>query len=195
MPFTEAALRATMTRLATNFPASFPDEATGRNTLGLWAELLAAQIWVDDAILRRAASRLLLAESGPYLPNIARSLEYLEAARDELEREARARQPVLPPPMPRVAGRPSNAELLRHIAIGKLRARHTNGDHSWLLSDNGRNPDSHPFTAAEIDAVLAEMARRGEYESLRRLPEDAPPLDTLAAMGAVEAAAAGEWPR
>jgi hypothetical protein len=140
-------------------------------------------------ILRRAVTQLLLHEPDRFLPNMARCLEYLMAARDDLEREARAKQARLPPPAPVVGGRPSNTELLRHIAIGKLRARYGN-----LLAAG--DPEAHEFSEQEIAAVLAEMARRREFESLWRLPEAAPSLDTLAALGVPPAApVVGEWPR
>jgi hypothetical protein len=196
MPPTEIALKTTFARFTANYPASFPDDQAAAGVMALWAELLAAQPWVDDVILRRAVTQLLLHEAKRFLPNMARCLEYLIAARDDLEREARAERARLPPPEPVVGGRPSNAALLRHIAIGKLRARHTNTEHSWLLSDNGFQPDSHPFTEDEINAVLVEMERRRQYESLRTLPEEASALDTLAALGMPPVApVAGEWPQ
>jgi hypothetical protein len=176
MPPTETALKTTFARFTANYPASFPDDQAAAGVMALWAELLAAQPWVDDVILRRAVTQLLLHEPDRFLPNMARCLEYLVAARDDLEREARAKRARLPPPAPRIGGRPSNAELLRRIAIGKLRAR----------------PEAHEFSDQEIDAVLNEMARRREFESLRRLPEEAPSLDTLAAL--VEPVSAGAWP-
>jgi hypothetical protein len=196
MPPTEIALKTTFARFTANYPASFPDDQAASGVMALWAELLAAQPWVDDVILRRAVTQLLLHEPDRFLPNTARCLEYLVAARDDLEREARAKRARLPPPEPVVGGRPSNATLLRHIAIGKSRARRTNETRSALLSDNGFNPDSHPFTEGEINDVLAEMERRREYESLRQLPEEAPALAALAALGVPPPApVAGAWPR
>src|SRR5262245_10664426 len=96
--FSEAALHASMARLMANFPASFQDEERSHDTLGLWAELLMQHSWVDDAILRRAVTQMLLQETGPYVPNVARTLEYLRAAKEALEREARARTPLLAAP-------------------------------------------------------------------------------------------------
>jgi hypothetical protein len=186
MPPTETALKTTFARFTANFPASFPDDQAAAGVMALWAELLAAQPWVDDGILRRAVTKILLHEPDRFLPNMARCLEYLVAARDDLEREVSAKQARLPPPQPVVGGRPSNAELLRHIAIGELRARRGS-----LLAAG--DPDAHACSEQEIDAVLDEMARRREFESLRRLPEEAPPLDTLAAF--TEPVLVGEWPR
>jgi hypothetical protein len=189
MPLTEIALKTTFARFTANYPASFPDDQAAAGVMALWAELLAAQPWVDDVILRRAVTQILLHEPKRFLPNMARCLEYLVAARDDLEREARAKRARLPPPEPVVSGRPSNDELLRHIAIGKLRARR-----GPLLAAG--DPEAHEFSEQEIEAVLDEMARRREFESLRRLPEEAPPLDTLAALGVPPPApVAGEWPR
>jgi hypothetical protein len=189
MPLTEIALKTTFARFTANYPASFPDDQAAAGVMALWAELLAAQPWVDDVILRRAVTQILLHEPKRFLPNMARCLEYLVAARDDLEREARVKRARLPPPEPVVSGRPSNDELLRHIAIGKLRARR-----GPLLAAG--DPEAHEFSEQEIEAVLDEMARRREFESLRRLPEEAPPLDTLAALGVPPPApVAGEWPR
>jgi hypothetical protein len=117
MPPTEIALKTTFARFTANYPASFPDDQAAAGVMALWAELLAAQPWVDDVILRRAVTQILLHEPDRFLPNMARCLEYLVAARDDLEREARAKRARLPPPEPVVGGRPSNAALLRHIAI------------------------------------------------------------------------------
>jgi hypothetical protein len=157
--------------------------------MALWAELLAAQPWVDDVILRRAVTQILLHEPDRFLPNMARCLEYLVAARDDVEREASAKRARLPAPEPVVGGRPSNAVLLRHIAIGKLRAKR-----GTLLAAG--DPDAHEFSDQEIDAVLDEMARRREFESLRLLPEWSAPRHTLAALGVPPPApVVGEWPR
>jgi hypothetical protein len=189
MPPTQTALKTTFARFTANYPASFPDDQAAAGVMALWAELLAAQPWVDDVILRRAVTQILLHEAKRFLPNMARCLEYLVAARDDLDREARAKQARLPPPEPVVGGRPSNATLLRHIAIGKLRARH-----GTLLAVG--DPEAHEFSEQEIDAVLNEMAMCREFESLRRLPEEAPALDTLAALGVPPPApVAGAWPQ
>jgi hypothetical protein len=189
MPPTEIALKTTFARFTANYPASFPDDQAAAGVMALWAELLAAQPWVDDVILRRAATQILLHEPDRFLPNMARCLEYLVAARDDLEREASAKRVRLPAPEPEVGSRPTNATLLRHIAIGTLRARR-----GTLLAAG--DPEAHEFSEQEIDAVLAEMAGRREFESLRLLPEKAPPLDTLAALGVPPPApVAGEWPR
>jgi hypothetical protein len=186
MPPTETALKTTFARFTANYPASFPDDQAAAGVMALWAELLAAQPWVDDVILRRAVTQLLLHEPDRFLPNMARCREYLEAARDDLEREARAKRARLPPPEPVGGGRPSNVALLRHIAIGKLRARHG----TW------GNPAAHECSTHDLELVLNELARRREFESLRRLPEAAPPLDTLDALGVPAAApVAGEWPQ
>jgi hypothetical protein len=187
----EAEFDRQMERLLDTLQPGRPKEVFG-GMCDEWAAQIGRLDWVDPALFRAAVTAWLLASDE--LPTLRQFVSLLrEQASARRQQEAK----VLPPPEPRFTGRPSNATLLRHIAIGKLRARHTNTEHSWLLSDNGFQPDSHPFTDAEIDAVLDEMARRREFESLRRLPEEAPPLDALAALGVPPPGpvTAGEWPR
>jgi hypothetical protein len=189
----EAEFDRQMERLLDTLQPGRPKEVFG-GMCDEWAAQISRLDWVDQALFRAAVTAWLLASDE--LPTLRQFVSLLrEQASARRQQEAKA----LPPPEPRIGGRPSNATLLRHIAIGRLRARRTNETRSLLLSDNGFNPDSHPFTEGEINDVLAEMERRREYESLRRLPEEAPPLDTLAALGVPPAApvtaVAGEWPR
>jgi hypothetical protein len=187
----DACFKAQFSRLADNY-LSGAEEALVKRRRGLYAELLGRHEWITDAVFRRAVQETLDTVQR-FLPGTAEFLAICEFVKGEIDRAAHK---ALPPPAPRIGSRPSNDELLRHIAIGKLRARHTNTKHSWLLSDNGFQPDSHPFTEDQINAVLAEMERRREYESLRTLPEDAPPLHTLAALGVPPPApVAEEWPQ
>jgi hypothetical protein len=148
-----------------------------------WAAQMGRLDWVDPTLFRAAVTAWLLASDE--LPTLRQFVSLLrEQASARRQQEAKA----LLPPEPRIGGRPSNAELLRHIAIGKLRARH-----GTLLAAG--DPDAHEFSEQEIDAVLDEMARRREFESLRLLPEWAPPQHTLAALGVPPAPVAGAWPR
>jgi hypothetical protein len=140
--------------------------------------------WVDPALFRAAVTAWLLASD-----KLPRLRQFVAVLREQAAARHKHEAKRLPPPEPVIGGRPSNDELLRHIAIGKLRARR-----GTLLAAG--NPDAHEFTEQEIDAVLDEIARRREFESLRRLAEEAPPLDTLAALGVPPPApVAGEWPR
>lgn len=182
-------------RLTTNY-REFIDEAGFAALLAHWmkaAEDHAA--WLTPELIDQALDWTLYREPPTmqggalvYRSKTSPVGVFLDACR-RFRRDAEDRahsKRLLSLPAPK-GNRPGNAELLRHIAIGKLRARQ-----GRLLERD--DASAHEFTAQEIDAVLAEMAHRREYESLRRLPKDAPLLDTLAAMGAVESSAAGEWP-
>jgi hypothetical protein len=179
----DACFKAQFDRLADNY-LSGAEEALVKRRRGLYAELLGRHEWITDAVFSRAVQETLDTVQR-FLPGTAEFLAICEFARDELNRAAHK---ALPPPEPRIGGRPSNDELLRHSAIGKLRARY---DRLAAIGD----PGAQEFTEEEIDAVLDEMARRREFESLRRLPEEAPSLDTLAALGVPPAPVAGAWPR
>lgn len=178
----EAEFDRQMERLLDTLQPGRPKEVFG-GMCDEWAAQISRLDWVDPALFRAAVTGWLLASDE--LPTLRQFVSLLrEQASARRQQEAKA----LPPPEPVVGGRPSNATLLRHIAIGKLRARY---DRLAAIGD----PGAQAFTEEEIDAVLDEMARRREFESLRRLPEEAPSLDTLAALGVPAAPVAGAWPR
>lgn len=177
----DACFKAQFDRLVDNY-LSGAEDALVKKRRDLYAEQLGRHEWITDAVFRRAVQETLDTVQR-FLPGTAEFLAICEFVKGEIDR---ASHKALPRPEPRIGGRPSNAALLRHIAGGKLRARHGN-----LLAAG--DPEAHELSEQEIDAVLDEMARRREFESLRRLPEEAPPLDILAALGV--SAAAGEWPR
>jgi hypothetical protein len=180
----DACFKARFSRLADNY-LSGAEEALVKRRRALYAELLGRHEWITDAVFSRAVQETLDTVQR-FLPGTAEFLAICEFVKGELDRAAHK---ALPPPAPVVGGRPSNATLLRHIAIGKLRARRGN-----LLAAG--DPEAHECGEQEIDAVLGEMARRREFESLRLLPEEAPPLDTLAALGVPPPPpVAGAWPR
>jgi hypothetical protein len=177
----DACFKAQFDRLVDNY-LSGAEAALVKKRRDLYAELLGRHEWITDAVFSRAVQETLDTVQR-FLPGTAEFLAICEFAKGEIDRAAHK---ALPPPQPVVGGRPSNATLLRHIAIGKLRARRGS-----LLAAG--DPDAHECSEQEIDAVLAEMARRREFESLRRLPEEAPPRDTLAAL--TEPVLVGAWPR
>jgi hypothetical protein len=183
---TDACFKAQFDRLVDNY-LSGAEAALVKKRRDLYAELLGRHEWITDAVFRRAVQETLDTVQR-FLPGTAEFLAICDFAKGEIERAAHKALPP-PPPEPVVGGRPSNDELLRPIAIGKLRARR-----GPLLAAG--DPEAHEFSDQEIDAVLGELAQRREFESLRRLPEEAPTLDTLAALGVPPpAAVAGEWPR
>jgi hypothetical protein len=196
-PEIEDAVQGALLRLTTNY-REFIDEAGFAVLLAHWmkaAEDHAA--WLTPELIDQALDWTLYREpptmQGGSLayrsktPPVGVFLDACRRFRRDAEDRAHSRR-VLSLPAPK-GNRPSNATLLRHIAIGKLRARRG----TWLAAGD---PEAHEFSEQEIDAVLDEMARRREFESLRRLPEKAPPLDTLAALGVPAAApVAGAWPR
>jgi hypothetical protein len=178
----EAEFDRQMERLLDTLQPGRPREVFG-GMCDEWAAQIGRLDWVDPALFRAAVTAWLLAsEKLPRLRQFVAVLREQAAARHKHEAKR------LPPPEPVIGGRPSNDELLRHIAIGKLRARRGN-----LLAAG--DPEAHEFSEQEIDALLDEMARRREFESLRRLPEESASLDALAALGVPAPAAAGEWPR
>jgi hypothetical protein len=180
----DACFKAQFSRLADNY-LSGAEEALVKKRRNLYAELLGRHEWITDAVFIRAVQETLDTVQR-FLPGTAEFLAICEFVKGEIDRAAHK---ALPSPAPVVGGRSSNATLLRHSAIGKLRARNGN-----LLAAG--DPETHEFSEQEIDAVLHEMARRQEFESLRRLPEEAPPLHTLAALGVPPAATmSGSWPR
>jgi hypothetical protein len=180
----DACFKAQFDRLVDNY-LSGAEDALVKKRRDLYAELLGRHEWITDAVFRRAVQETLDTVQR-FLPGTAEFLAICEFVKGEIERAAHK---ALPPPQPVVGGRRSNDELLRHIATGKLRARH-----GTLLAAG--DPDAHEFSDQEIDALLDEMSRRREFESLRRLSEEAQPLDALAALGVPPAASVPEaWPR
>jgi hypothetical protein len=181
----DACFKAQFSRLADNY-LSGAEEALVKRRRGLYAELLGRHEWITDAVFSRAVQETLDTVQR-FLPGTAEFLAICEFVKGEIDRAAHK---ALPPPAPVVGVRPSNDELLRHIAISKLRARHVN-----LLAAG--DPEAHEFSEQEIDAVLDEMVRRREFESLRLLPEEAPPQAALSALIEPVSApvTAGEWPR
>jgi hypothetical protein len=179
----EAEFDRQMERLLDTLQPGRPKEVFG-GMCDEWAAQMGRLDWVDPALFRAAVTAWLLASDE--LPTLR---QFVSLLREQALARRRQEAKALPPPEPRTSGRPSNAELLRHIAIGKLRARR------GILLAAG-DPEAHEFSDQEIDALLNEMARRREFESLRTLPEEAPALDTLAALGVPPTApVAGAWPR
>jgi hypothetical protein len=177
----DACFKAQFDRLVDNY-LSGAEAALVKKRRDLYAELLGRHEWITNAVFIRAVQETLDTVQR-FLPGTAEFLAICEFVKGEIDRAAHK---ALPPPKPVVGGRPSNDELLRHIAIGKLRARHGN-----LLAAG--DPEAQEFGEQEIDALLDEMAQRREFESLRLLPEWSPPLHTLAAL--TEPVVVGEWPR
>jgi hypothetical protein len=202
-PEMEDAIQGALLRFTTNY-REFVDEAGFAGLLSHWEKAAEDHAdWLTPDLIDQGLNWTLYREpptmQGGTLayrsktPPVAVFLDACRRFRRDAEDRAQSKR-VLSLPAPK-GDRPGNAELLRHIAIGKLRARH------GRLLERG-DPAPQEFGDGEINAVLAEMAQRREYESLRRLREEASSLDTLAAMGAmgavgaVEAAsAAGEWPQ
>jgi hypothetical protein len=196
-PEIEDAVQGALLRLMTNY-REFIDEAGFAVLLAHWmkaAEDHAA--WLTPELIDQALDWTLYREpptmqGGPLAyrsktPPVGVFLDACRRFRWDAEDRAHSRR-VLWLPAPK-GNRPSNAELLRHIAIGKLRARQGN-----LLATG--DPEAHEFSGQEIESVVDEMARRRDFESLRRLPEESPPLDALAALGVPPPApVTGEWPR
>jgi hypothetical protein len=176
----EAEFDRQMERLLDTLQPGRPKEVFG-GMCDEWAAQIGRLDWVDPALFRAAVTAWLLASDE--LPTLRQFVSLLrEQASARRQQEAKA----LPPPESRLGGRPSNVALLRHIAIGKLRARHG----TW------GNPAAHECSTHDLELVLNELARRREFESLRRLPVAAPPLDTLDALGVPAAAPlAGAWPQ
>jgi hypothetical protein len=165
----EAEFDRQMERLLDTLQPGRPKEVFG-GMCDEWAAHMGRLDWVDPALFRAAVTAWLLASD-----ELPRLRQFVAVLREQAAARQRHEAKRLPPPEPVVGGRPSNATLLRHIAIGKLRARC-----GTLLAAG--DSDAHEFSEQEIDAVLDEMARRREFESLRLLPEWAPPLHTLAAL-------------
>jgi hypothetical protein len=193
-PEIEDAVQGALLRLMTNY-REFIDEAGFAVLLAHWMKATEDHAaWLTPELIDQALDWTLYREpptmQGGSLtyrsktPPVGLFLDACRRFRRDAEDRAHSTQ-VLSLPAPK-GNRPSNATLQRHSAIGKLRARHGN-----LLAAG--DVGAHEFSEQEIDAVLDEMARRREFESLGRLSEEAPPRDTLAAL--TEPVLVGAWPR
>lgn len=202
MPVSDAVFKAQFGRLADNY-LSGAEGALVKKRRQLYSELLARHdSWIDDAVFTRAAQETLDTVTR-FLPGTAEFLAICEFVKGEIDRAGRK---ALPPPAPAeelvvLVGRPSNATLLRHAAVGILRRRYAARGQRALLSDVGGDVTSPKFDEEEIRSVLDEMTRRQKFEALRALPDEAPPGTALRALladagatGAAGAPAAGEWP-
>lgn len=189
MPVTERYFNEQMDRLLDTLAAGRP-KAVYAGLLDEFAELVGTLEWVTDRLFRAAVTTWLAQRDGVPTPH-----QFLAFLQDQAAAERRANVKALPPPEPLRSARPSNATLLRHIAIGKLRAR------SGRLLNSG-DPGAHEFSEGEVQAVVDDMAARREFEALRRLQDEAPAAAVLAAVGVPAVAwpepqpapAGGEWP-
>lgn len=137
---------------------------------GYMALLLAPMaLWLTAAVLDRAVAEALDAMAGDqaYVPSAGDFLGFCRLAKsaleDEAERAARLARPALPGPAlhpppdswARKTPEERRAFAERHIAIGKLRARH-----GRLLARDG-TADDHGFAGEQIAAVVDELQRTG----------------------------------
>ena len=116
-----AVLSWAVQKLATAFPVSFRDEAALKARAVLLAELCQQHPWVTTEVLRRAVYLVAWQHQSEYTPPPAIFLDYCEAARVDLERDATARARKLPPPAP-----PTDDERRAQedrVEAAKLRAR------------------------------------------------------------------------
>jgi hypothetical protein len=116
-----AVLAWAVQKLAAAFPVSFRDEGAVKAKAVLLAELWQQHPWVSEPILRRAVYLAVWKHQGEYAPPPAVLLDYCEAARLELERDARAQHRRLPPPAP-----PTDDERRQEedrVEAAKLKAR------------------------------------------------------------------------
>lgn len=110
-----------MKKLAAAFPASFGDEAKVNGAAVLMRDLLDQHPWVTPPVLRKAVYLACWQHQSEYTPPPSVFLDFCEAARVELERDARGRLRKLPPPAP-----PSDDERRAQddrVEAAKLRAR------------------------------------------------------------------------
>jgi hypothetical protein len=87
-------------KLALDFPASFPDEATTRGRVFSFRELLEAHPWVTVPIFERAVYLVRWKHGEKFLPQPAVFLDYCQAAAHDLERQRRQQATKLAPPPP-----------------------------------------------------------------------------------------------
>ena len=89
-----------MRKLAAAFPASFGDEAKVNGAAALMRDLLDQHPWVTRPTFVKAVYLACWQHQSEYTPPPAVFLDYCEAARVDLERDATARARRLPPPAP-----------------------------------------------------------------------------------------------
>jgi hypothetical protein len=115
------ALSWAVQKLAAAFPVSFRDEAALTAKAVLLAELCQQHPWVTTEVLRRAVYLACWQHQSEYTPPPAVFLDYCEAARVDIERDATAHARRLPPPAP-----PTDDERRAQddrVEAAKLRAR------------------------------------------------------------------------
>jgi hypothetical protein len=87
-------------KLAAAFPVSFRDAGAVKAKAVLLAELWQQHPWVTEPVLRRAVYLACWKHQSEYAPPPAVFLDYCEAARVDLERDARSQERRLPAPAP-----------------------------------------------------------------------------------------------
>lgn len=116
------AVRWAITQWVIAFPASFPDTTMTRARELALRQLLAAHQWVTPPVLERAVYMVKWQHAEKFLPPEAVLIDYLQAAADELEREARASARKLPPPPPPDERERLEADARAAAAKGAARA-------------------------------------------------------------------------
>lgn len=118
--------------------------------MALWAELLAQHPWVDDGVLRRAATSILLQETDRFLPNVGRALEYLREAKAALDREAVHSRLALPEPARNEA--PSVDPNDPYSCTSEERERWAKED-AWIEAWAGRLKPTPPDVLERLSAA------------------------------------------
>lgn len=77
-----------LTKLATAFPGSFGTPEKARDVGTLWRDLLEQHRWVTRAVFVAGVYRMAWEHPGDFLPPPKRVLEFFDAARDEVARNA-----------------------------------------------------------------------------------------------------------
>jgi len=108
-------------KLAAAFPASFRDDDALKAKAVLLAELRDQHPWVTPEVFQKAVYLVAWKHQSEYTPPPAVFLDYCEAARVELLREAAATSRKLPPPAPPTDDERRQAE--DRVEAAKLRAR------------------------------------------------------------------------
>jgi hypothetical protein len=114
-------------KLAAAFPVSFRDEASLKAKAVLLAELCQQHPWVTAPVLTKAVYLACWQHQSEYTPPPAVFLDYCEAARVDLERDATARARRLPPPAPPTDGERRTQD--DRVEAAKLRARMSLPEH------------------------------------------------------------------
>ena len=121
-PRADAALLGwSVKKLAAAFPASFRDDDALKAKAVLLAELRDQHPWVTPEVFQKAVYLVAWKHQSEYTPPPAVFLDYCEAARMELLREAVARSRKLPPPAPPTDDERRMAE--DKVEAAKLKAR------------------------------------------------------------------------